>query len=92
MCWCTNYDDTYVLKAVETVTGVVTDFVDNARDSHLSKITVDGTDYGWSEGVNLAPAVLDKDDTAGGNLNDLVNGSYTLYLDSHGNMLGYVRG
>ena len=86
-----NYDDTYVLEAVETVSGEVSAFVNNAKDSFLSKITVDGTNYGWSNGENLAPDVLDKINTPGADLEDLVDGAYTLYLDKSGNMLGYVE-
>ena len=86
-----NCDDTYVLKAVETVSGEVEEFVDNSKDGFLSKITVDGTDYGWGDGVNLTSDVLDKENTDGENLDDLVDGTYTLYLDTHGNMLGYVE-
>ncbi len=86
-----NYDDTYVLESVETVSGVVSAFVNNASTPSLSKITVEDTSYGWSQGKNLAPDVLDKANTPGGDLDDLVDGTYTLYLDTHGNMLGYVE-
>ena len=86
-----NYDDTYVLESVETVSGVVSAFVNNASTPSLSKITVDDSSYGWSQGENLAPDVLDKANTPGGDLDDLVDGTYTLYLDTHGNMLGYVE-
>mgnify|MGYP005808954075 CR=1 FL=1 len=86
-----NYDGTYVLKAVETVSGTVSAFVSNASYPELSKITVDETNYGWGAGKNLAPDLLDVDNTPGANLDDLVDGTYTLYLDPNGNMLGYVE-
>ncbi|WP_297716447.1 S-layer homology domain-containing protein [Intestinimonas sp.] len=83
-----NYDDTYVLEKAETVSGVVSAFVNNATDIDLSKITVDDTNYGIGSGENLAPDVMDL---VGDAMSDLVDGTYTLYLDPHGNILGYVE-
>ena len=86
-----NYDDTYVLAAAETVSGTVSAYVNNAKDTFLSKITLDGTDYGWAVSENLAPDLLDQADYPGARLDDLVDGSYTLYLDPNGNMIGFVE-
>ena len=86
-----NYDDTYVLEAAESVSGTISAYVNNAGTQHLSKITVDGTNYGWSQSENLAPDLLDRDDYPAARLEDLVDGSYTLYLDPHGNMVGLVE-
>ena len=86
-----NYDDTYVLAIPETVSGQVSAYVNNATNQHLSQITVDGTNYGWSAGENLAPDLWDVTDYNGIRLDDLVDGSYTLYLDPHGNMMGLVE-
>ena len=86
-----NYDDTYVLEAAESVSGTISAYVNNASTQHLSKITVDGTNYGWSQSENLAPDLLDRDDYPAARLEDLVDGAYTLYLDPHGNMVGLVE-
>ena len=83
-----NYDGVYVLAQAETVSGVVSAFVNNATNINLSKITIDGTNYGIGSGKNLAPDVMDL---VGAAMSDLVDGTYTLYLDPHGNILGYVE-
>ena len=92
-----NYDGTYVLETAKSVSGTVSAFINNADAKRLSKITVDGTNYGWAVSSNLAPDLQDKDDVAanlnaaGSALEDLVDGTYTLYLDPNGNMLGFVE-
>ena len=83
-----NYDDTYVLEKAETVSGVVTAYVNNKDNVDLSKITIDGTNYGKGSGKNLAPDVTTVNTSV---LKDLVDGTYTLYLDPNGNILGYVE-
>ena len=83
-----NYDDTYVLAQAESVSGVVSAYVNNKDNVNLSKITIDGTNYGKGSGNNLAPDVTTVNPAV---LTDLVDGTYTLYLDPNGNMLGYVE-
>ncbi|NCE65935.1 hypothetical protein D1159_15450, partial [Pseudoflavonifractor sp. 524-17] len=83
-----NYDGTYVLEQAESVSGTVSAYVNNADDVRLSKITMDGVNYGAGSGKNLAADLLDP---KGEDFKDLVDGVYTLYLDPHGNILGYVE-
>ena len=83
-----NYEGTYILEQAESVSGTVTAYVHNSTAT-LSKITMDGTNYGVGSGEMLASDLIKPN--AADQFPDLVDGSYTLYLDPHGNILGYVE-
>ena len=85
-----NYDGGYVLEQVETVSGVVSVYTNNATVPALSTITIDGTKYGQGSGKNLAPDVQTLTDIPG-TMQEMLDGTYTLYLDPNGNILGYVE-
>ena len=94
-----NYDGTYVLNVAESVSGTVTTYTNNASNPELGTVTIDGTKYGRGSGKMLAPDLLDlgavtpsiQASTIADSLEEMLDGSYTLYLDPHGNVLGYVE-
>ena len=83
-----NYEGTYVLAVAESVTGTVTSFNNNSSTPHMSSVTVEDTDYTAGAGELLAP---DLDEMEYDFMQEMVDGSYTLYLDPHGYVLGYVE-
>ena len=83
-----NYEGTYVLAVAESVTGTVTSFNNNSSTPHMSSVTVEDTDYTAGYGELLAP---DLDKMEYDFMQEMVDGSYTLYLDPHGYVLGYVE-
>ena len=83
-----NYEGTYVLAQAESVTGTVTAFNNNSSADWMSSVTVDGSDYIEGAGKLLATDLLSLDY---GTMKEMVDGTYTLYLDPHGYVLGYVE-
>ena len=83
-----DYEGVYVLAVAESVTGTVTSFNNNSSTPHMSSITIDEVDYTAGEGELLAP---DLDELEYSFMQEMVDGSYTLYLDPYGYVLGYVE-
>ena len=73
-----SYDgDKLVVSPAESVEGAIT-----AWNSSNSKITIDGTAYGKGKGADLT-------NSSSVNWANEVGSTYTLYLDEHGNYLGW---